>query len=167
LWRLAAAFRTKACGFAVKFTFQSMDPGMTETDCLFCKIVRGEIPCAKLFETPEVLAFLDIAPIRPGHALVIPKLHAPSLWELPDAMGGQLLSAFKLVGRAVAAATKATGVNVVMNNGASAGQIVLHAHFHLIPRLEDDGLAPWTGAPYPDAQAMARMAEAIRNQIHP
>lgn len=140
---------------------------MIDNDCLFCKIARGEIPCAKLYETQAVLAFLDIAPIRPGHALVIPKLHAPSLWELPDSSGGDILAALRTVGRAMAAATGATGVNVVMNNGASAGQIILHAHFHLIPRIEGDGLAPWTGTPYPDAQDMTRMAEAIRRHINP
>ena len=140
---------------------------MLDTDCLFCKILRGEIPCAKIHETPAVLAFLDIAPVRPGHALVIPKVHAPSLWELPDALGGDLLAALKTVGRAVAEATGASGVNVVMNNGASAGQLVLHAHFHLIPRLEGDGLEAWKGTPYPDVQDMTRMAEAIRSKIHP
>ena len=140
---------------------------MIDSDCIFCKIARGEIPCAKVYETPSVLAFLDIAPVRPGHTLVIPKVHAPSLWEVPDDLAGELLTAFKTVGRAVARATGATGLNVGMNNGASAGQIVLHAHFHLIPRIEGDGLDLWKGAPYPDAQAMTRMAEAIRSHLQP
>ncbi|NDY56905.1 HIT family protein [Desulfovibrio sulfodismutans] len=138
---------------------------MIDKDCLFCKILRGEIPCAKIYETAAVLAFLDIAPIRPGHALVIPKVHAPSLWELPADIGGDLVAALQVVGRAVREATGATGINVVMNNGASAGQLVLHAHFHVIPRVEGDGLSPWQGAPYADTMAMTRMAESIRIRI--
>lgn len=138
---------------------------MLDKDCLFCKILRGEIPSAQIYETPAVLAFLDIAPIRPGHALVIPKAHAASLWELPADIGGDLVTALQVVGRAVREATGATGVNVVMNNGASAGQLVLHAHFHVIPRAEGDGLEPWAGTPYADMAAMTRMAETIRTRI--
>ncbi|MDQ7830227.1 MAG: HIT family protein [Desulfovibrionaceae bacterium] len=138
---------------------------MLDKDCLFCKILRGEIPSAQIYETPAVLAFLDIAPIRPGHALVIPKAHVASLWELPADIGGDLVTALQVVGRAVREATGATGVNVVMNNGASAGQLVLHAHFHVIPRAEGDGLEPWPGAPYADMAAMTRMAETIRTRI--
>ncbi len=138
---------------------------MIDTDCIFCKIIRGDIPCAKIFETPSVLAFLDIAPVRPGHALVIPKAHHPALWDLPDEDGCDLLAALKIVGRAVVQATGAGGCNVVMNNGAPAGQLVAHAHFHVIPRVRDDGLELWPGTPYADPQAMSRLAEAIRSRI--
>jgi len=138
---------------------------MIDSDCIFCKIIRGDIPCAKIYETPSVLAFLDIAPIRPGHTLVIPKAHHPDLWDLPDETGRDLLAALKTVGRAVVHATGAGGCNLVMNNGAPAGQIVEHAHFHLIPRVTGDGLELWPGGSYADAQAMSRMAEAIRSRI--
>jgi len=138
---------------------------MIDKDCLFCKILRGEIPSATIYETHSVLAFLDIAPIRPGHALVIPKVHAASLWELPAGIGDDLLAALQAVGRAVREATGATGINVVMNNGASAGQLVPHAHIHVIPRVEGDGLKPWPGTPYADMAAMTRMAETIRFRI--
>lgn len=142
-----------------------MDTDMIDKDCIFCKIVRGDIPCAKIYETPAVLAFLDIAPIRPGHALVIPKAHHRDVWELPDEDGRDLLAAIKIVGRAVVQATGAGGLNVGMNNGPPAGQLVPHAHFHLIPRVSGDGLEPWPGTPYADAQAMSQMAWAIRSRI--
>jgi len=138
---------------------------MSQTDCIFCKIIRGEIPCAKIFETDHMLAFLDIAPVSPGHALVIPKAHHADLFDLPDDLGGRLLAAQKLVGRAVMAAAGATGLNVQMNNRADAGQMVFHAHLHLIPRRAGDGLALWPGRPYPDASAMAAMADAVRRAL--
>ena len=135
---------------------------MEPADCLFCKIVKGEIPCAKVYEDAQVLAFLDIAPVAPGHALVIPKLHCADLFALPDALDAAWLAAQKLVGRAVMTALGATGLNVQQNNGASAGQVVFHAHVHLIPRRDGDGLALWPGAPYADAAAMAAVAESVR-----
>ena len=138
---------------------------MSQTDCIFCKIVNGEIPCAKIHETETTLAFLDIAPVSPGHVLVIPKAHCPDLFELPDSLAASLLAAQKVVGRAVMAATGATGLNVQMNNGADAGQMVFHAHLHLIPRRAGDGLTLWPGRPYPDAAAMAAMADAVRRAV--
>ena len=142
-------------------TAQAMHPA----DCIFCKIVAGEIPCAKLYEDGQVLAFLDIAPVAPGHALVIPKVHCQDLFDLPDAFGAAWLAAQKLVGRAVTTAVGATGLNVQQNNGPSAGPLVFHAHIHLIPRREGDGLALWPGAPYADAAAMAAVAASVRQAL--
>ncbi|WP_029457044.1 HIT family protein [Solidesulfovibrio alcoholivorans] len=138
---------------------------MDHADCIFCKIVRGEIPCAKVYETDEVLAFLDIAPVAPGHALVIPKAHHVNLFDLPEALGGRLFAALAPVAAAIQAATGATGINVQMNNNAAAGQVVFHAHLHLIPRREGDGLRLWPGHPYADAAAMEAMAQAVRQAI--
>jgi histidine triad (HIT) family protein len=112
---------------------------MIDSDCIFCKIIRGDIPCAKIYETPSVLAFLDIAPIRPGHTLVIPKAHHPDLWDLPDETGRDLLAALKTVGRAVVHATGAGGCNLVMNNGPRPGRSWSMPIFHLIPRVTGDG----------------------------
>lgn len=135
---------------------------MDHADCIFCKIVKGEIPCARLYENETVLAFLDIAPVAPGHTLVIPKAHHADLFGLPPALGPALVTAASRVGQAVMAATGATGLNLQMNNGLSAGQVVFHAHLHLIPRLAGDGLVLWPGTPYADAAAMTAMAEAVR-----
>ena len=134
-------------------------------DCLFCKIVRGEIPCARVYEDDAVLAFLDIAPVHPGHTLVIPKQHHTDLFELPESLGAVLFSALRTVGAAVLAATGADGLNMNMNNRAAAGQVIFHAHLHLIPRFEGDGLRLWPQHPYREADGMARMAEAIRKAL--
>ncbi len=134
-------------------------------DCIFCKIAAGQIPCAKLYEDQDVLAFLDIAPVRPGHALVVPKAHYANLWDLPPALGQSLLAAMQRVGRAVMEATGAGGLNVGMNNMAPAGQLVMHAHFHLIPRHEGDGLRLWPQHPCDDPDDMERLAAAIRGKL--
>lgn len=138
---------------------------MHQDDCVFCKIVKGELPCARVFETDDVLAFLDIAPVAPGHVLVIPKAHHRNLFDLPEAVGGRLFAALSPVGAAVMAATGAAGLNVQINNNAAAGQVVFHAHAHLIPRHEGDGLRLWSGRPYADAAAAQAMAEAVRAAV--
>lgn len=140
---------------------------MQQDDCIFCKIVRGEIPCAKVYETDQLLAFLDIAPVAPGHVLVIPKAHHVNLFDLPQDIGGRLFAALSPLGEAILAATGATGLNVHMNNNSAAGQVVFHAHLHLIPRSEGDGLGLWPGHPYPDAAAMEAVAEAVRKALPP
>ena len=118
-------------------------------DCIFCKIVRGEIPCTKIIENELALSFLDIGPINTGHALVIPKKHYPTLFEVSDGD----LAACSVMARNVAAAVYkavgASGLNFLQNNFRSAGQLVEHAHFHLIPRFEGDGfLTTWPGKAY-------------------
>ncbi len=138
---------------------------MQSADCLFCKIVRGEIPCARVYETEEVLAFLDIAPAAPGHVVIVPKAHYPPLLDVPEDLGCALLGAVKQVGRAAMAACGATGFNVAVNTFESAGQVVFHAHIHVIPRQSGDGLSPWAGKPYDSNETMARLAAAIRSRI--
>lgn len=139
-----------------------MSDAPKDSECIFCRIVAGEIPCAKVFESEDVIAFLDIAPVRPGHALVLPKGHYPTLWHLPDELGANLLAAVKKVGRGVMEATGARGMNVGMNNHPAAGQLVPHAHIHLIPRQEGDGLSLWDQSPYEDNSVMLELADRIR-----
>ena len=134
-------------------------------NCVFCQIVAGKIPCAKLYETDTVLAFLDIAPVRKGHALVLPKAHHPTLWDLPAALGNDLLAAMQAVSKGILAATGAEGLNVGMNNHAAAGQLVPHAHFHLIPRHGGDGLSLWAQSAYAGQEEMTGLAQAIRAKI--
>jgi len=95
---------------------------MIVEDCIFCKIIRGEIPCAKVYETHTVLAFLDIAPVNKGHALVIPKAHYENIWELPASLATEMLVAVQTVGQALKDGLGAQGMNLGMNNGAAAGQ---------------------------------------------
>lgn len=108
--------------------------------CIFCKIVHGDIPCAKLYETDNFLAFLDINPFRQGHTLVMPKVHCPTAFELPPALGAELVETLQKVGRAIVLHTQAHGLNCLQNNYPAAGQVIFHAHWHLIPRHDGDGL---------------------------
>ena len=108
---------------------------MSET--IFSKILRGEIPCARVYEDAEVLAFLDIFPLSPGHTLVIPKEPAATLDQLSDASAAAIGRALPRIARAVLAATGATAYNVLQNNGAAAHQAVFHVHFHIIPKTDD------------------------------
>jgi histidine triad (HIT) family protein len=110
------------------------------TDCLFCKIVEGEIPSLKIAESTNLLAFLDINPSSDGHTLIVPKKHSTNLLDLPEYSGNELLEFSQRVGNAVIAATGAEGFNFVLNNGPAAGQVVFHTHFHIIPRRPGDGI---------------------------
>ena len=106
-------------------------------DCIFCKIVKGEIPCFKVYEDDRVLAFEDINPIAEGHTLIIPKKHAENLWEIP----GEDLSAIHLASQKVVHAIKEAfnpaGVVVLQLNGRGVNQVVMHYHLHLMPRASD------------------------------
>ncbi len=137
----------------------------SDPDCIFCKIVAGEIPCSKVYETDTVLAFLDIAPVNPGHVLVLPKAHYPTLMDFPGNLGGDLMAALSVVGKAVMEATGADGLNLMQNNFEAAGQLVHHVHFHLIPRHSEDGLRLWPQAPYEDANEMPRLAAKIASLL--
>lgn len=131
------------------------------SDCVFCKIVAGEIPSHEVYEDKDYLAFLDISPVNPGHALVIPKAHYADLLSTPD----EVLSGFVVVVKKVAAAVVKglgmEGFNLSVNNGRVAGQVVEHVHFHVIPRLPNDGQQIWHGKPYAEGEA-AEVAEKIR-----
>ncbi len=135
------------------------------SDCIFCKIIEGTIPCAKVYDQGGVFAFLDIAPVNKGHALVVPKKHHATLFDLPPDLGRELLTALKTVGQAVMRATGAAGLNLGMNNYEVAGQLVHHAHFHLIPRHAGDGLGLWTQHAYESGEEMQKLAQAVRQAI--
>jgi histidine triad (HIT) family protein len=109
-------------------------------DCIFCAIAAGRQPAERLLETDKVLAFLDIAQVNYGHTLVIPKLHYQNLLELPDDLWLEMGRVSRRVARALQAALNAQGINIGMNNFAAAGQVVFHAHLHVIPRYFSDGL---------------------------
>ena len=108
-------------------------------DCIFCKIIKGEIPSATLYEDSDIFVFLDIAPANKGHILVIPKGHYPTLHEIEDEILHKIISMIKKCSTAVSSALGCDGYNVLMNSGKAAGQLVPHLHFHVIPRFERDG----------------------------
>lgn len=133
-------------------------------DCIFCKIVKGEIPSSKICEDDEFLAFLDIAPVNPGHTLIVPKIHCKDLLDFPKAEETDLMEFIKKVAAAVMKATKADAFNLGMNNGEASGQIVPHAHFHIIPRYEDDGFKHWTHGTYKEGE-MEEVQKKIKTQL--
>ncbi len=104
-------------------------------ECIFCKIVKGEIPSFRVYEDEKVLAFEDINPISPGHTLIIPKRHAKDLWEISDDDLTAIHLASKKVIQAMKAALNPSGVACVQLNGPGANQVVLHYHLHLVPRM--------------------------------
>ncbi len=112
-------------------------------DCIFCKIVRGEIPSAKVLENEKVLAFLDINPVSKGHTLVIPKIHYGAYPEMPVDVLAALGEALQKIGRAVKSQLDFAGFNILLNNDRAAGQLIDHSHFHLIPRNVGDGVMDW------------------------
>ncbi len=107
---------------------------------IFDKILAGEIPCYRVYEDEHVLAFLDIGPLSPGHTLVIPKERKAHLHQLSDEAAAALGRALPRICRAVMAASGATDYNVLQNNGAAAHQVVMHVHFHIIPKMGERGL---------------------------
>jgi len=113
---------------------------LSDPDCVFCRIVAGEIPCWRVLEDDHVLAFLDVGPLARGHTLIVPREHHATIDTLPDAIAAACGEAVARVSRAVRAATGAAGWNVLQNNGRVAGQEVEHVHFHVIPRESGDGL---------------------------
>lgn len=108
--------------------------------CLFCKMVAGQIPVAKIYENDVVLSFLDIGPISDGHTLVIPKQHFEKLHDCPSELLDEVCLQLGRIAKAVTDAMNADGYNVLCNNGRAAGQLIEHLHFHIIPRNTGDGV---------------------------
>lgn len=134
------------------------------TETIFSKILRGEIPCHKVYEDSDVLAFLDIQPIARGHTLVIPKQAAATLDQLSDDAAAAIGRVLPRLARAVLAATGASAYNVLQNNGSAAHQAVRHVHFHIIPKHADGtGLGiEWQARPLSEG---AELAQAIANRV--
>ena len=121
-------------------------------DCIFCKIVKGDIPSSKLYEDKTTLAFLDIGPVNKGHALVIPKAHYETILDIPDQLLKEVIVTVKKVTDAVKKGVKADGINIGMSNCKDAGQLVFHAHFHIMPRFKGDGLKLWPQGKYKEKE---------------
>lgn len=136
-------------------------------DTIFGKIIRGEIPCHRVYQDDRVLSFLDIGPLSAGHTLVIPKEPAVTLAELSDESAAAIGRVLPRLCRAVLRATGATDYNLLQNNGSAAHQVVMHVHFHIIPKYADgSGLGIGWPAGTLDhtsaAELAQRMAEALR-----
>ena len=131
-------------------------------DCIFCKIIAGEIPSSTVYEDDQVIAFLDISQVTPGHTLVVPKQHFRNLLEMDADSASQLFARVPDIARKVMKATGAKGMNILNNNEEIAGQTVFHTHVHLAPRYEEtDGLQISFEIHEPDFPALAQLAEKI------
>lgn len=107
-------------------------------ECIFCKIAKGEIPSATLYEDEEFRVILDLGPANKGHALILPKAHYENLYDLPDEMAAHAMILAKKIATKMKGILNCDGYNLVQNNGEAAGQTVFHFHMHLIPRYTDD-----------------------------
>lgn len=112
---------------------------MKDQNCIFCKIANGEIPSKSIYEDEDFKVILDLGPATRGHALILPKEHASNLFELPDETAAKAMVLAKKLGKQMVDNLKADGLNLIQNNGETAGQTVHHFHLHLIPRYQDDG----------------------------
>ena len=135
-------------------------------DCIFCKIIQGEIPATKVYEDEKVLAFMDINPLNDGHTLIVPKRHAETIFEIDSQ---DLIATIKVAQKLAIAIKKALdsdGMIVVQLNNKAAGQMVPHLHIHLIPRWENDGLqiGKWEMKPG-DMEKIKDIAEKIKKEV--
>ncbi len=138
-----------------------------DPSCLFCKIVRGEIPSATVLEAEAAVAFLDIRPVNKGHVLLVPRAHHADLTGLDGGLAAEVAALLPGLCRAVKRATGAEGFNVIINNGAAAGQTVPHGHWHVIPRWKDDPVDwPWPHDEYVGDE-LGQMRFAIERDLNP
>ena len=134
------------------------------SDCIFCKIVAGEIPASKVYEDDHFLAFLDISQVTPGHTLVIPKKHARNLLEMTPDETAALFNIVSRVTTKVESATQPQGMNIISNMEEIAGQSVFHTHVHILPRYsQEDDLKIDFIAHEPDFDRLAQLAKDISN----
>jgi histidine triad (HIT) family protein len=135
-------------------------------DTVFAKIIAGEIPCHRVYEDDDVLAFLDVGPLSRGHTLVIPKEAAETIDSLSDTASAAIGRVLPRICRAVLSATGATAYNILQNNGVAAHQAVMHVHFHIIPKYADDSGLGIVWEPQPlDPDQAADLAARIAEQL--
>ena len=134
-------------------------------DCIFCKIIAGDIPSFKLYEDDATYAFMDINPANDGHALVIPKEHSKDLLAVSEEAIAKTVVTAKKIAAAVEKTVEPGGINLVQCNGAAAGQSVFHFHMHVLPRHDGDNLKMNWGLKPGDMDAIGKLAEEIKNHL--
>ncbi len=134
-------------------------------DCIFCKIIAGEIPCFKLYESEDTLAFMDINPANEGHALVIPKEHFADVQAVSNAAISSTVITAKMIAAAIEKTLSPDGINLLQCNGPAAAQSVLHFHMLVLPRREGDELKLNWGLEPGDMDAIGQLAERIRANL--
>lgn len=138
------------------------------SDCIFCAIVAGAAPASIVLDEPDVLAFMDIRPFTPGHLLVVPKRHASGLAQLDPGDGAKVFAAGQRIATALrSSALPVDGVNLMLADGAAAGQEVFHVHLHVVPRTARDGFGVHANAQTPNRTVLDGTADAIRSALAP
>ncbi|MBU0635699.1 HIT domain-containing protein [Candidatus Micrarchaeota archaeon] len=139
--------------------------GLRMENCIFCKIVKGEMPAFKVVEGPHSIAFLDIFPVSKGHVLVIPKRHVKQLLELSEEELLEIGKIAQKIGKAVLAGLNCDGFSLVQRNGVAAGQIVPHVHFHVVPRFKGDSLSVWPSGPKAEQGELESVLLALKKFV--
>lgn len=138
-------------------------------NCIFCKIIKGELPCNKVYEDDDFLAFLDIQPINKGHILVIPKIHQKLIVDLEDNLVKKLIVVGNRINKAIRKSSiKSSGVNFLLADGEDAGQEVFHIHLHIIPRFKGDGFGfkfPKNYTDKPERDELEQIAREIKSNM--
>lgn len=136
---------------------------MYHSDCIFCKISKGEIPSHTIYEDDDFKVIFDISPATKGHAVLIPKKHADNIYSLSDEDASKIFVVAKKVATALTQVLDCDGFNLLQNNGQTAGQTVFHLHIHLIPRYKDDSVAiTWEQG---DAKDLDKIAKLVKERI--
>ena len=134
--------------------------------CVFCNIIKGEIPCFKVFEDEDTLAFLDIKPFTRGHCLVIPKQHFENVFDIDQTVLQKIIVAAKNISGKIKDTLQADGIRLSQSNGSAAGQDIMHFHLHVIPRYKDDNMpmhpAATLNLPKADFEDLKKIAQAIK-----
>ena len=140
---------------------------MAETQCVFCEILSGELPSSLVYDGERIVAFMEINPVTPGHALVVPRRHLPYLADLTSELAGEMMIIAQRLAAALRRSSLRTeGVNLFYADGEAAFQEVFHAHLHVIPRFSDDGFvigARW--GTNPSRAELDRQAAEIRSVV--
>ena len=139
---------------------------MKKDDCIFCKIAAGEIPSATVYEDENFRAILDLGPAAKGYTLVIPKDHSENLLDVSPETAKKALSVISKTANAIKDAMGCDGINVVQNNGEAAGQTVMHLHFHIIPRYNNDNVNIGWQPMKQSTDELAATAELIKAKLH-
>ena len=134
--------------------------------CVFCKIVSGQLPCAKVYEDESILSFMDVNPVSAGHTLVITKFHYEFAHQCPPKTMAKLSSKLIEIAEAVYHLSGADGYNILCNNGKAAGQEVPHLHFHIIPRFDGDGaFSKWQTGKYDSEEQIKNICEKLKRKL--
>ena len=139
---------------------------MKKEDCIFCKIANGEIPSKTLYEDGDFRVILDLGPATRGHALILPREHADNLYELPEDTAAKVFVLAKKMATKMTEKLHCDGLNIVQNNGEAAGQTVMHLHFHIIPRYNNDSVNIGWQPMKPSSDELAATAELIKEKLH-